>query len=175
MDINTLIFDKINGLVGKNRILDAFGRAGAEWVIFVMFVWFLFTSFLSPLSTFWEAVKPIICFVIVWLIGWGTDILIGMYIREYRPHITQPEKKFLFTPMMDWKSFPSDHAMTAFLIFYIAIIFGLPFCWGLLPLALWVVWGRVYAGLHYPIDVLGGFVLASFWSIAFRFVYHFYL
>jgi membrane-associated phospholipid phosphatase len=42
-----------------------------------------------------------------------------------------------------------------------ALIFHLPLAWALLPMALWVVWGRVYAGLHYPFDIIGGAVLAA--------------
>lgn len=175
MDINSKIFDKINGLVGRNRLLDAFGRAGAEWVIFVMFVWYAASSFFDPLSSFKKAITPIVCFLILWIIGWGVDIALGMFTKEYRPHIAQPEKKFLFIPMMDWKSFPSDHAMTSFLIFFMAMIFQLPFFWGLLFLALWVVWGRVYAGLHYPIDVLGGISIAFFWAVIFDILYLLFL
>jgi len=165
MDINQLFFNKINALVGKNKILDAFGRAGAEWVIFIMFAWFFLSGFLFPLTTTWQFFQPVLTFFVVWLIGWGSDILIGMYIREGRPHLTDPNKKILFTPLMSWKSFPSDHAMTAFLIFMVAMIFQLPLFWGLLPLALWVCWGRVYAGLHYPIDIAGGFSMALILSV----------
>jgi undecaprenyl-diphosphatase len=160
MDINNLIFNKINSLVGKNKLLDAFGRAGGEWVIFVMFVWFVLSGFLIHLSTFGELILPFIFLVVAWLIGWVGNIFIGFFVREYRPHISHPDKKILFTPFMNWKSFPSDHAMTAWLIFFMAMIFSLPFFLGLLPLALWVVWGRVYSGLHYPIDILGGFAMA---------------
>ena len=41
MDWNARLFLAINRLVGKNRWFDAFGRAGAEWVIFGMAAWFL--------------------------------------------------------------------------------------------------------------------------------------
>jgi membrane-associated phospholipid phosphatase len=29
-------------------------------------------------------------------------------------------------------------------------------------MALWVCWGRVFAGCHYPFDTFGGFLVAAF-------------
>ncbi|MCX6780452.1 MAG: phosphatase PAP2 family protein [Candidatus Magasanikbacteria bacterium] len=51
------------------------------------------------------------------------------------------------------------------MIFLMALIFGFPTAWGLLPLVLWVCWGRVYSGVHYPGDILGGATLAAFVSV----------
>jgi len=52
--------------------------------------------------------------------------------------------------------------MSAFVILFTSYIFNLPASWALLPLALWVVWGRLYAGVHYPLDILGGIGVAIF-------------
>jgi membrane-associated phospholipid phosphatase len=36
-------------------------------------------------------------------------------------------------------------------------------------MALWVGWGRVYAGVHYPADILGGIIMAVLVAIFFHF------
>ena len=41
-------------------------------------------------------------------------------------------------------------------------MFHFPGAWATIPMALWVMWGRVYAGLHYPLDILGGVGVAAF-------------
>lgn len=164
-DINKIIFDRINSLQAKNRWLDAFGRAGAEWVIIAMIGWYVSSSFIDRLPNMQRVLAPIVGFIIVWVLSWLISIVIGLVVKEPRPQVNEPSIKQLFTPFMNWKSFPSDHAMSAFLIFFMALIFGLSGAWALLVFALWVVWGRIYSGVHYPIDILGGIVVAGLTSV----------
>jgi len=91
--------------------------------------------------------------------------LIGLVVKEKRPAATFNNVKQMFVPVSYWKAFPSDHTMFAFTAFFMALIFGLPAALALLSLALWVAWGRVFCGLHYPIDILGGITVAAFVSI----------
>jgi undecaprenyl-diphosphatase len=100
--------------------------------------------------------------VAAWAVGWLINLLIGMSVREPRPYITNSQIKPLFHSLVSWKTFPSDHSMSAFLIFFMACIFHFGGAWALAPMALWVVWGRVYAGMHYPFDILGGISVAVF-------------
>jgi len=162
MDINTKIFLKINGSVGKSRLLDSFGRAGAEWVILAMLGWYAAGVFINGLPEKWPVLWPLIFFAAAWAVGWLISLLISMTMHEPRPYVTNPQTRLLFQPLMSWKTFPSDHSMSAWLIVFMAYIFNLPGAWALAPMALWVVWGRVYAGLHYPLDILGGMGVASF-------------
>lgn len=164
MDFNTKIFLKINGLYGKNRWLDSFGRAGAEWVIFGMAGWFVATAYLSTLSLrrFFLIMAAL---VLILLVGWGLDLLLGFFARENRPYLASDHVHSMFRAFFGWKSFPSDHTMAAFTIFLLALIFHLPFAWPLLLLALWVGWGRVFAGVHYPLDIAGGISVAVLLSL----------
>lgn len=160
-DYNKEIFDKINSWQGKNRWLDAFGRAGAEWVIIAMVAWLVASVFVAYAPN-WRAVWWLIFTLgVAWLAGWLVDIGIGLLVREQRPHVSEPETKQLFIPFSYWKSFPSDHAMTAFLIFFMMLVLGLPGTGAIFLLALWTVWGRIYSGVHYPIDILGGVAVAT--------------
>jgi len=168
MNLNTKIFLKINNLIGKSKIMDAFGRAGGEFVIFGCIGWY-FVSVLVGASALEKTYLYLAVLPVAWIFAWALDLAIVFLVRENRPQIQMPEIKQMFKPMMSWKSFPSDHAMSAFLIFFLALLFGLPFVSGLFILALWVSWGRVYCGVHYPLDILAGFLTALVSSL---FIYY---
>lgn len=163
MDLNTKIFAKINSLIGRNKFLDLFGLAGAEWVIVAMVGWYV-TSSLITYPDLKKAIWLIIFLGAAWCLGWIINLLLGVTVLEPRPYISDAEFKSLIKPYMSWKSFPSDHSMSAFVIFFMALFLNLPGALALLPLAIWVVWGRVYAGLHYPLDMVGGLAVAVFSS-----------
>ena len=59
------------------------------------------------------------------------------------------------------KSFPSEHATAAFGVAFVTLIF-LSRSWGLLltVVAAAIGFARIYAGVHYPSDILGGAVVA---------------
>ncbi|KKW42307.1 MAG: PAP2 superfamily protein [Candidatus Magasanikbacteria bacterium GW2011_GWA2_56_11] len=163
-DINTKVFLKINAPVGKSKLLDAFGRAGAEWAILAMLGWYVAGVFINGLPEKWLILPPLVFFVASWCVGWLIGLGMAINLREPRPHVNSTQVKLLFSPLMSWKSFPSDHSMSAGLLVFLSFIFNLPGAWATIPMALWVMWGRVYAGLHYPLDVLGGVSVALFAS-----------
>ncbi|MBD2463194.1 phosphatase PAP2 family protein [Oscillatoria sp. FACHB-1407] len=68
-------------------------------------------------------------------------------------------------------SFPSGHAMTsmAFAATFVLLTWGSRWIWLALPLGtVYVVaigWTRLYLGVHYPSDILAGWMLAIAWAI----------
>jgi len=157
MNWNVRLFFKINSLVGRYRWLDVFGWFGAELAIFLMlavYIVYLFFNFsLYPIG------ESIPVFIIAWIIGFLLSLLIGYLVKSPRPYITHPEQvKKKINTLFGWKSFPSDHSMTAFLILFLSI--GNPLAWIFLALALLVGFGRVFTGVHYPLDVIGGAFVA---------------
>lgn len=84
--------------------------------------------------------------------------LIGFFFDRQRPFVIG-----LVEPLLSHRnspSFPSNHALifaiycyslyrfNYFIMFIIALIFTLLTCWA-----------RIYTGIHYPFDILGGFLL----------------
>ena len=165
MNLNITLFQKINSLQGRNRWLDLFGKTGAEWVIIAMIGWYAASTIIDQYGNFQMIALRLVLLCVAWVAGWLIDIFVATIVKEPRPHVTYPESKLLFSPMMSWKSFPSDHAMSAWLIFFLALMFNLPGFEALAALAWWVCWGRVYAGVHYPFDIVGGLVVAAFVTI----------
>ena len=173
MNLNYRLFLKLNSKVGKNYWLDAFGRAGAEWVIFGMGGWYVAISLILNFGNKFAMYLPIFTFLVCAGIGLIISNIIGFFVQEVRPRLRFPEIKILFWPASNWKSFPSDHAFDAFLIFFLALIFGFPTAWSLLPLAILVGWGRVFSGVHFPLDVVAGMVLSGLIASVSYFVLHF--
>ncbi len=174
MNLNSQILAKINGLSGRNRWLDAFGRAGAEWVILAIVAWYAVGVFMTRAAR-QEIIVPLAILAAAWLAGLLLNYILAKIMREPRPYLTNPEIKLLFIPLSGWKSFPSDHVMSAFLILFLALMFHLPAAWSLLPLALWVAWGRLYAGLHYPLDIIGGVCVAGLLAVAVKYAVSYFV
>jgi len=170
MDWNINIFTKINSLVGRNKWFDAFGRAGGEIIIVFSVAWFLISTFLKFYPEKIAIFMPIAFLGLFWFLGLGINQLIGLLVKEPRPQVMNREIKLLFEPISK-KSFPSDHALAAFLIFFMALIFELPFLGVLLVFALWICWGRIYCGVHYPLDIVGGFLMAGLMGVVAWYIY----
>lgn len=90
---------------------------------------------------------------------------------KYAFHRVRPEPFFGTEP--DTYSFPSGHALFS-LCFYcvLANVFAGRIQGGFARAAIWTVTGaliaaigvsRVYLGVHYPTDVIGGYLAAAFW------------
>lgn len=84
--------------------------------------------------------------------------IIHLFIFEPRPFVT-----FNFTPLVKETadaSFPSRHATISALIAFSFTYFKSRWSIIFIPLMLWVGISRVYVGVHYPLDILGGFFVA---------------
>lgn len=85
-----------------------------------------------------------------------SQVISHLWVRE-RPFEAHPLQTVLLAPASHEPSFPSDHAVAAF-----AIAFSVLFVGGRLAGALFlggasiVAVTRIFVGLHYPGDVLGG-------------------
>lgn len=97
----------------------------------------------------------VLAFAVSWLFGW-------LYPHR-RPIIEFPEVKEIIKPLSHWKSLPSDHAIMAALLAYFVVslpvspvISTIFFMWAIL-----ISVARVSAGVHYPRDIVAGWILAT--------------
>ncbi len=81
--------------------------------------------------------------------------VIALFWARPRPFVAHPSVHVLLSRSTD-PSFPSDHAAAAFAIATIALFFRPRLGTAAVVLACLVAYARVYVGLHYPGDVLGG-------------------
>jgi len=158
---NKQSFFKINGLVGRYKWLDVFGWVGGKIVIFAMIILYIILAFLFIPSCKFLIVEFAFSGLVV-VLGLLLSLFIGSRAKIRRPFTSYPKKvKKLFSPsLFKWKSFPSDHVMIAYLLIFFSIQFGLFWVIIFSIMALWVAWGRIFGGVHYPLDSLGGILIA---------------
>ena len=95
----------------------------------------------------------------VWMSDLTTLALKALVARP-RPSVTVPEADPIFGGTLG-NSFPSGHAATSFagaVILAFLIRRAIPL---LFLLAVLISFSRIYVGVHYPLDVLGGAAIGS--------------
>ncbi len=144
---------------GLTEIMIFISLLGADIIVFAAG---LFTIFLT-----WKKHKrEAILFVTVLIIGLLINIILKVIFQRPRPDMD---------PIMDLSSsysFPSGHAMNAFIFYSVMSYFVYHFTHNKLLsigvtvfsllLILLIGFSRVYLGVHYPSDVLAGFIAGFF-------------
>ncbi|QIL46059.1 phosphatase PAP2 family protein [Vagococcus coleopterorum] len=99
---------------------------------------------------------------------------LGNYLVKFLYHRPRPLTEHLVPA--DHYSFPSGHAMAS-ILFYGSLIIVIQLIMSassfkkiiqslLVILILLIGWSRIYLNVHYPTDIIGGYLLGSAWLIA---------
>lgn len=155
---NLSLFFLVFGLNNKSQILDWLMIFGAEYVIYFTLILIFITAFRS---TFKERRAFVLAIVSIPLVIVLIKI-IHLFIFQPRPF-----ENLDIIPLIKGEadaSFPSRHASLMTAISFPYLFYKSKWALLFLFLMLWVGIARVYVGVHYPIDILGGFItgLVSF-------------
>jgi undecaprenyl-diphosphatase len=137
---------------------------GLSWIGGQGLVWLVIAA---ALAIWWR--RPWLFFQVVvadfaaQLISYGLKEGIG---RERPPEVYAAPKPLVHVPHDG--SFPSGHATTSFACATMLAFSAPRAAPAFFVLAAAIAWSRVYVGVHYPLDVLGGAVLGVLISIALR-------
>ncbi len=158
----------INALAGQS--------AQCDFIMVAMTTWGVPLLVASVVLQWWSAKDRLhvrhacICAGLTFLISLGANQILLLFLHRIRPY-DAGVSHLVIAPTADW-SFPSDHATAAFAIvasFALArspvraLIFGV--------LAIVICFSRIYIGMHYASDVIGGAAMGSLTAVIVRFVY----
>lgn len=152
MNLDFQFFQFINNLANKNLYLDWLGIFAAKYLIFAM------AAAVIGLFVFKRnRIYKIMTFGAFVAAGWAWVInnLIGLIYFRPRPFIDHEVFKLISKSGLE-KSFPSDHAAISFAIAFVIFFYNKKLGIVFLILALLVGVGRIFVGVHYPLDILAG-------------------
>jgi undecaprenyl-diphosphatase len=155
-DLNVKLFQWIHSGAGVQPFTDGFAifaGEGGPWFLAALFliIWFFVGE--NKKITLLEATQAAITGLLI-------NQLIGLFYFHPRPYMMG-----LCTPLIPHSpetSFPSDHGTLMFAAaFYLSASkgfksLGIP----LLVITFFTVWGRVYSGIHFPLDIAGSIIVS---------------
>lgn len=134
---------------GFNPILFFFSHFFLWLLIFGVTFWLAFKKKYRLLFLFW----------VVLLASEVVEILIKHFSPWARPFYTNNASPPEWFAGYSLGSFPSGHGMRSAILLYFFWIKNRKLFWLILPGLLLTNIGRVLFGLHYPVDIIGGFLL----------------
>lgn len=154
------VFRGINGLAGRNAVLDWLARVGADDhiipVTLAMLVLLVLFTARDPRARE-AAVACLVCAVLAVVIS--MVILYGLNSAYFRPRpFTAGNVRLLLYHNTD-SAFPSNAATLSFALAFATLFFDRRTGGVMLGLACYLGFARVMAGVHYPLDVIGGALL----------------
>ena len=114
----------------------------------------------AVLALLWRRPWFLLLLVAIDLAADGFSLVLRQWIGRARPPLVYPEPPPL-VPTPHTGSFPSGHATTAFACATVIAWASPRLAVPAFVLAALVAWSRVYVGVHWPLDVLGGALLGT--------------
>lgn len=158
--MNTELLYALNGILGASATLDGIVLFFAKHYIYIIILiaavaWYR-DIWKESLSEFWQDTKALIVAVVG---AEAITLLIRFFYESPRP-LWEHDIPYLFEKTSN--SFPSGHTMFAFALATAMYFFGnKKIAYMLFASGLFIGTARVVAGVHYPLDILGGIVLGT--------------
>jgi undecaprenyl-diphosphatase len=163
MTLNQTVFLFIHQFAGRHVWLDDIGIFFAQYLAYFLVAAFLVFAYYQ---LGWRRKLYVLCegaIAIMLSRGLITEIIRIFYHHE------RPFSFYNFTPLVQaagW-SFPSGHMAWFFAMSLTVWYFNRQWGWWFFGLSFVMGVARIYAGVHWPLDILGGIVvgLASAWFV----------
>lgn len=162
LDLDYTIFTWINGLAGKNSLLDTVMKTFCNDHLVPFTLGFMLVIMVLHGRNRLQDRSNLSAVVRVFVAVAVSSVILQLVVtlvHRPRPFIDH-EVNLLFYRPTDW-SFPSNPATATFTFFFSAWFSDHRFGWWFLPPALLMSFARIYCGVHYPGDVLTGVLIAA--------------
>jgi undecaprenyl-diphosphatase len=164
--INVALFHLINQYAGMNPFVDTFVVLIAKYmpiifVIVLLYIWIRKDNRYKDIALY---------SIYAAILGIVINYVIGLFYYHPRPFMV-PVGTLLFSYPAD-SSFPSDHTTLLLSIAFVMTYFKETRKLGVVLIIVGLIEGiaRVFAGLHFPFDILGSIVVAIIVSLV---IYYF--
>jgi undecaprenyl-diphosphatase len=156
-------FKTINQFAGRWRLIDIAGIFCAKWLILLMAVFlFAFYFLQNNLAIFFNCLSSgLLALALAWIIC--------IFYKERRPAELQNSKVLI--PVPKSLSFPSGHASVVFGLSLPLLFFDLKLAVVFIILSCFVSLARVFCGVHWFSDILGGALVGFFSSLIIYFLF----
>lgn len=156
--MNYGIFQWINDLAGRYALLDKGMIFITDSVPYVVIAFMLFLWFTANKEKRTEKQYTAFYIVFTVILGLSLNALIHLFYYHARPFITYDVHQLV--PHADDSSFVSDHSVLVFALAWTLLLRKDSWKYPVLIWAILVGISRIFVGVHYPADVIGGALLS---------------
>lgn len=160
MHFSDILFNLINGISGHLELLDKAMIIISKTGPYILMLAAIATYIVGVLKKNKELRGIVVDTVIKSALGIGLSQVISSVMPLPRPFINNPKTNLLYSHK-GGGSFPSDHSLGCMSIALGLEKYKTSINKIYITIAFLVGFSRVYVGHHYPLDVIGGFFIAS--------------
>lgn len=153
--MNEKLFYFFNNLVNKSEFFDQIVIFFADYFIFIVFLSIIFYFFFKNGRNF----KDTIFVIFTGFSAWALSHFLKDFLRTERPFIKLSDVHTLVEGT--GYAFPSGHTISLAAMSFFVLSFNRKLGYIFLICTLLVGISRIIAGVHFPIDIIGGFVLGA--------------
>lgn len=153
---NAGIFFLIFGLSNNSIFLDKLMIFSTKYLVYLTFIF----SFILAIKGKSKEKKSFLLTLFAIPMAILVIKIVHIFIDTQRPFVV-----YNFTPLTDYllnASFPSRHATLSGVLAFSYVIFHSKWSYLFLTFLILIGISRVYIGVHYPLDIIGGFITAGF-------------
>lgn len=131
-------------------LITSLGNGGVFWILVAVVLLLRRDTRKSGLAM---AIAMLFCY----LCG---NLWLKPFIARPRPYTADPSIVLLIPPSSEIYSFPSGHTMNAFSAAFALMLRDEDWWRAAILLAELIAFSRIYLMMHYPLDILGGIIVA---------------